>query len=121
MTALPIAVAINDTSNGWSLSTNTMTGSATPLNVAPGQTLYWSNKSSSITHQPWQADANYKLLPQSNLSDVLQPNSTSAIYIANSPSGSTPQEGWTIYYGCMQHPNNTNDQGQIVVPPQVTD
>ena len=117
-TALPIAVTIRDAGGGWSLSTNTMTGSATPLNVAPGQTLYWSNKSGSLTHQPWQADSNYKLLPQSNLSGALQPNSTSAIYTTNPPSGSTPAQGWTIYYGCKQHPTNPNEQGQIAVQGQ---
>lgn len=117
-TALPIAIVIRDGGGGWSLSSNSYTQVGTPLNVTPGQTLYWFNKSNSLTHQPWQADSNYNLLPQSNLSGPLQPNTTSAIYTTDAPSGSTPATGWTIYYGCKQHPTNPNEQGQIVVPSQ---
>jgi plastocyanin len=117
-TALPIAININDGSPGWSLSSNSMTQVGTPLSVTPGQTLYWFNKASSA-HQPWAADANFNLLPQSNLSGVLQPNTTSAIYTANPPSSNfTPATGWTINYGCKLHPTNQNEQGQIVVPSQ---
>ena|SRR5215207_2532268 len=129
VTALPIAVNMRDLKDpngkviGWNLSTNTMTGSATPLNAAPGQTLYWFNKSSRA-HQPWQADQTdpnnpiYTPRQSSNLSGVLQPNTTSAIYTANAPSGSTPATGWTIFYTCKLHPNNVNEQGQVVVPGQ---
>jgi plastocyanin len=135
VTALPIAINVGDQTDnngnviGWSLSTNTMTGSATPLNVAPGQTVYWSNKSSRA-HQPWQADPkdpnnpndpnNPVYVPRRNgpLSGVLQPNSTSAIITPVAPPNNTPAEGGTIYYTCAVHPNNANEQGQIVVQPQ---
>src|SRR5215207_7504338 len=116
VTALPIAVNMRDLKDqngnviGWNLSTNTMTGSATPLNVAPEQTLYWFNKCTE-THQPWAADSNFKPLPTSNLSGVLTPNSTSAIYTTTPPQGSTPATGWTINYICKLHPENQNEQG----------
>ena len=113
VTALPIQINITGSGNSASLSTNTMTGSANPLNVAPGQTLYWSNRTQQgQQHWPWETDSNYNPKPTSNLSNELQYMQTSAIYTVNAPAGST------IYYCCKLHPTNAGEQAQIVVQSQ---
>ena len=122
VTALPIAINYTGSGNSTSLGTNTMTGSANPLNVTPGQTLYWSNRTAqNQPHWPWQSDQNFKPLKTSNLSDELQFMQTSELYTVTAPEGSTPETGWTIYYTCKLHPKNPGEQATIVVPPQTTD
>lgn len=119
VTALPIAINYTQSGGVVSLGTNTMTGSANPMNVAPGQTLYWSNRTQQgQAHWPWQTDSNFKPLATSNLSNQLQYMQTSKIYTTTPPQGSTPETGWTIYYCCKLHPTNQSEQAQIVVQPQ---
>lgn len=122
VTALPIAINYFGSVPNVSLGTNTMTGSVNPLNVTPGQTLYWSNRGAQgQAHWPWESDENFNPLPTSNLSSELQFMQTSQIYTVTAPQGSTPETGWTIYYTCKLHPTNAGEQAQIVVPPQTTD
>ena len=116
VTALPIAINYTVSNGVVGLGTNTMTGSANPLNVAPGQTLYWSNRTKQgQSHWPWETDSNFNPLPTSNLSDQLDFMQTSSIYTAPTPQGSAPE---TIYYCCKLHPTNQGEQATIVVQPQ---
>ena len=123
LTALPIAIKYSGSGTSVSLSANTMTENANPLNATPGQTLYWTNQAQDA-HWPWQTDSDYNPLPESNLSGELQAMQTSDIYTVSpvdAPEGATPATGWTIYYTCKLHPTNTGEQAQIVVPPQGSD
>jgi len=79
-----------------------------------GDPVNWNNLS-KVAHQPWQTDQNYKPLPQSSLSGVIQPGESSLVYFCNPPQQGQTQ--WTIYFYCKLHPNATSERGTIVIPP----
>jgi plastocyanin len=79
----------------------------------------WNN-TTKTTHQPWPTDSNYKPLQVSKgspqyLADAIPPGESSLTYRVAQPSGN-PQ-GWTVYYYCKLHPNDSDERGTIVVPP----
>lgn len=110
-----------------------------PLQAQQDDTVSWNNTTAE-THQPWQTDSNYKLLPEAwvyanpylYLSDPVPPRSSSSpgynvtqppMFIPppnddpptfiGPPPPSKPKS-WTIYYACKKHPNRTTEQGRIV-------
>lgn len=81
--------------------------------------ISWNNTTND-THQPWPTDSNYQPLQVSKgspqyLTDEIPPGDSSLTYTVAPPAGN-PQ-GWTVYYYCKLHPNDTDERGTIVVPP----
>jgi hypothetical protein len=74
--------------------------------------INWYN-STSQAHQPWQTDKTYQPLAQSELADVIKPNTSSLVYTPPAPPSGTTSS--TIYYYCKLHPSARNEQGTIVV------
>lgn len=81
------------------------------VNAASGLPIGWFN-STNQPHQPWQTDQNYQPLAQSQLADVIQPDTPSLVYTPPTPPSKTSS---TIYYYCKLHPNAQNERGTIVV------
>lgn len=81
------------------------------LQATSGWPLNWYNATND-QHQPWQTDQNYKPLPQSTLSGVIDPQTASLVFTFT-PTGSPP----AVYYCCKLHPNAKNERGKIVPPP----
>lgn len=110
-----------------------------PLRAQQDDLVSWNNTTQE-THQPWQTDSNFQMLPEAwvyahppdlYMSDPIpaKRSSTPAYDVAqpktyvpppnNTPPPMTgpppkPPTSWTIFYCCKTHPNRASERGRIV-------